>query len=892
MLPTSSRSASIEQISSNCSDNPSIPLDAQSTFDKTKSLDSNKENCINIKDILPRRKRRLFPLYRSANSFSRNPRRSVAYLSSSFETPSEILSSDLDLSLTMSSGTVEVHPESKTPCPIKNYNQSSRQSQKYTSPTDIPISSSRRHCEACNRSGFTPYDRRSDGPQQGPELIRSHANNRKSNFPEEPYKTAKQVDFQPQKSFSRGPSQLSELDAFSNGFVELCSSELAAINPHNSTANQISFEGAQANENLQGNCETIYEDWSPFSKLTTRLSGTVSKLSDENKKSLCSMHEEPWFLSLIPSGCSRIPISNGSSLVRSYANASIQVPLWPDFSSQVWPCGSLKRGQSFLGLEIACIKRSSESLSKVVDNLELHFTDDVIAGIYRIEIEASIRIVKSDVNDWWNFTVPGLLRPQEAAMLGTMNFELSSLPPDVDENSLMMPNNSDWATATASCLMQAKFDTSSLLDVKSQDCTKLVARFKLQSPLTLRLRLKEIVHEIVEWDGSVTFYTSTTWSKEQGLQVNHHASLTMERTEQHIFAESVSFSIIIKNGSLVARHYSLEKGEFSISMEEDDVPKNQTEHHTEVVITRDAQDLFSPLEIYFTVRYQGKSELAIPLPSMYPKLGKMLSEKFMLGRPPPPLVIEYRKKGLFTTWRCSEVYEGQEWMTQFDRVEIPRLLPPGLKDDLILEIKELEHVHFQAVEAPEDFLESGKPFNLVWNYNVEVDRVYGSDLECRMSFDIQVGNSERIVSIDGHGWMPEIFIVDGLISSKATGEWREDENGNLAMFNLSKLISGQVMKVQLCLKEPVNHEAREPKIEYLLPSIVEKSVLGGLLECMIDGGVCRALIDESIQRILKTVQQSVFYTMATRQTISSIFRATPAKSKHGCQSYFHAIPYD
>lgn len=864
-----------------------IPLSARSISERSTLLTPHGENYdIDTEDNFSSSKRRLFPILRSVSSNSPVLRRKCVHLSPSFETSSSILSTESVRSL--SYRTVEVHPESKTACPITDHEQSFLPLQKHSGSPKATNVSSRRHCEACKRSDVTPYRRRSEGPQKHLKPLNLQAGNKTARNPlKEQCDRPARVDSWSKKNPIKESRHVSGLGAFSNNAVEACTVDLPMTNLLNSATKQAALQGLQAYEIPETNSKTFHNRWSPLGSLPSRL---PARALNRGTRYRFPYSIEPSYHDAIENqsnGKSRNPTLNDSGLVESYTSPSVKTTPSPNTSPRVWLRRDISSGQYFPGRESTPLKpRIYPLMRTTAEKLEVHFEQGTVAGIYRVEIEASVCVSRPDPDGWRDFSIPGFLSPQETSISGLMSFQLVSSPREVYEQSLIM---SDEPNLTASCPMQAQFDTSHLFDVEIQESAKMFGKFNLQSPLTLRLRLKEPVHEIAEWGGSIVLCTSVAWSGEQGIQVKHHASLTIENANQDIFAERIRYSLLIKNGSFKTQDRDLETGQFSISVEDTGHQEEQRKDHTELSITRDAQDLSRPLQIYFTANYPGKSVITIPLPSVLPKIGEMLSERILLAEPPPPLVIEYQTMGLFTTWKCLEVFKGQGRTTQFDRVKIPRLLPQGLKDDVILEIKELNHVQFQAMEALGDSLVSGELSDLVWNLKIKVDRVYSKDLECRMSFNVEVGHNRRLLTMYAPNWIPDLSIVDGRITSKFEGEWREDENGNLTMFNFSGMAVRQRIKVKMRWKELVNHEVGKPKIEYGLPNILGKSVLGGSLKCMIDGGVCWVLNDETIRQVLKAVQQYAFYTRAKRTTTPFVFPIIRPKPKLGCPPSIHII---
>ena len=836
MLPTPLRSQALKEArrpsDERYGDAP-IPLGTDSIMDNSKLLTPYGENeCIDAAKGFSSSKRRLFPIFRAVSSDSPILRRRRIHLSSPFEPSGSILSAESIRS--HSYGTVEVHPESKASCPVEYHQQSYLSFQKHSDSTVVTPVSSRRHCEACKISKVTPNRRRSEGAQKylKPLSLEAEPKTARNMFKDENERSI-QVSSWPKKSPVKETRYVS-------GFSAL-SSSLPITHLPGSATKKASPRGTQAYEISRTNSKFFNNQ---LRRLPSRL---PTRALDYGGRYPLPHSVEPPCLDSIESQSeshSGNSFLGDSSLVTSYTNPPARTPS-PNISPRLW----LRRNISSSGyppeIEKTPLKPRHYPLSRTTaKTVELHFEKGVVAGIFRVQIEASVCVSGPDPNGWREFRILGLLSPQETTASGFVSFHLASSLRKANEQSLIMLGEPSLAT---SCPMQAQFDTGCLLDVETRESTKISGKFNPQNPLSLRLRLKEPVRQIAEWSGSVVLCTSATWSSERGLQVKHHASVTMDITNQDFFAERVKYCLTVKNVSFKAQHHNLETGQFSISLEDSDHQDEQRKDHILLSITRDAEDLSYPLQIHFTTSYPGRSLVTIPLPSIYPNFGATIAERILLAEPPPPLVIQYQTRGLFTTWKCLESFKGQDRTTQFDRVKIPRLLPQGLKDDVILEIKELNHVQFQAIEALKASLVSGESSSLVWNLGIKLDRVCSKDLECRMSFNLRVGSDKRLLTICASDWMPDLAIVDGRITSEPTEEWREDENGNLAMFNFSRMDVGQIIRVETRWKEQVNHEAKKSKIDYLLPKIIGRSVLGGSLKCMVDGGVCWVLNDETIR---------------------------------------------
>ena len=458
--------------------------------------------------------------------------------------------------------------------------------------------------------------------------------------------------------------------------------------------------------------------------------------------------------------------------------------------------------------------------------LYLVFGHDVTAGIYEVELEANLTLQKPDRSGWQSFEVAGL--PSNEGKDTTGGFEFV-VKPEVD--------NLD--------LLEFQYDTSRLLDARTLGSRELVARFRLSEPLLLRLRAKERIHDIDDWNTAVTLYTVPKWSTNEGTHVKHHASLTFELPDRDIFAEKVKFSIVVKYGPSKDHNCSLEADESSVSLAEDDKLESSPGPHSseaEITIIRSMQNLDNSIHLYFVRSYPDTEYVSISLPTFRPKLGKVLSESIMLLKASPPLFLEHLGRGQFSKWKLSEHYKSEETWMCLDRVEVSPLFPEGLKDDAMVRIRKLWPVHYEALDASDEPLSPEHPSNVVKELDVRIERVFGEGLECRMSVEIQVGSSCRLLTVDDHDWTPMFFVIDGQLATQKAGEWRENEEGYKTLFKSSAMTLGQTLRLEMHWKELViSDEFRgegmeQNKMEYKIPRILGKIILGGTLLCRIDEG--------------------------------------------------------
>ena len=635
----------------------------------------------------------------------------------------------------------------------------------------------------------------------------------------------------------------SPMGLFMSDFITTADS--AGLNAEKTSCREIQKE----NFSLVDSANTFHDDErSPFTKLTSHLSAIAFNESSQTPSDLSLQDEKVSILEPLHDGNHgrfRDAHSSSPNMVDRRVVPAPGGGFLCSNNSPVFVHRDITSGRYFPIIEPVRAQADYKSSNGDSGNpLMLKFTEEIDAGIYSTEIKASVPIPGPDADGWREIIIASLPKPQGADISGSVSFVIGSIASD--SNGLDMPPLTDPQSISA-CFPQAQFDTTNdLLDVQSHDSAQMKGKFSLQGPLKIRLRLKAPVYEIQEWNCSTNLSVLPTWSKDEGMQIKYHASVTMEVAKKcEIFAERVTYSFFIKNGCSKSRlkRFDLGNGECTIHLNDADHLDELLEDHVEIVIVRDVRDAQNPLEIYFTEKYQGKSSITVPLPTIYPSLGETVSENILLGKAPFPLTADYVLQDMFNTWKCIDISQDPSWKSRFERMEVPRLIPQGLKDDIILNIRELNPVRFDATKTPDDLLVTEEPTDFVRNMQVKIDRVLGKDLECQMNFDVYVSGNERVLTMSAQGWIPELFIINDRIATESVGEWRLDEDENMTLFKLAEMTAGQMVRIETRWKEASGlDEVKDDgegriRAEYRLPEIVGKTVIGGSLQCRVDGGV-------------------------------------------------------
>ncbi|KAL8779685.1 MAG: hypothetical protein Q9213_006832 [Squamulea squamosa] len=263
----------------------------------------------------------------------------------------------------------------------------------------------------------------------------------------------------------------------------------------------------------------------------------------------------------------------------------------------------------------------SPSTAVFCDVLYVCFTSEMCAGIYEIEIDLTVLISEPDHLGWQTFKIPGLLTEPLSDVRGIVQFQI-------------IPLSEDHAS-----INPVQFGYSSFSIIQDVQQGHYEGDFPISEPFSLRLRLPIDIRHIKEWTSNVSIYSSVIQNDGRGVCMKYYANLTVAATQEDTFARRASFSVLIRNGPPAGAVYRLQSGEGFIELQLYEYTVTDFERTVEIWIERDSQDMDKPLELEFTCLYPGIEEASILLPVIFPKAGKVLSEKIWLFKPSPPLVL-------------------------------------------------------------------------------------------------------------------------------------------------------------------------------------------------------------------------------------------------------------
>ena len=327
------------------------------------------------------------------------------------------------------------------------------------------------------------------------------------------------------------------------------------------------------------------------------------------------------------------------------------------------------------------------------------------------------------------------------------------------------------------------------------------------------------------WDCTTRLSTVATVAGNGNLHVHHLALLSVIMPMEALYPDKVSLSFMVFNALRTDQKRNLGLGQSSLLFKENVSQAGFFPREgVELVIVRDRSDLEKPLNLHFAFTYLSPWHFVMAsLPTFRPKEGRSLSEVVFIAEPRPPLSMTTYIRDPVSSWRLHDHAVSQ--VTCYERTDLPRLHSAGFGDDILMRILELEPVRFRALG--ESILS-----RVIWNLDITVHELPGEQVDCRMSFFVEVGMATALVSLIPHGWVPRYFIVDGRVMTEKAGECWKDKEGQITIFKQRHIGYGPIM-VETYWQEPPKYNGQNVyNTDSLpLPRVAHRKVLGGRLTC-------------------------------------------------------------
>ena len=144
--------------------------------------------------------------------------------------------------------------------------------------------------------------------------------------------------------------------------------------------------------------------------------------------------------------------------------------------------------------------------------------------------------------------------------------------------------------------------------------------------------------------------------------------------------------------------------------------------------------------------------------------------------------------------------------------------------------------YFAGLFTTEDPLAFEDASKLAWKIDLSVTRSLDRKLHCRLALEF-LSRTPPLLVIDARDWLSDFAIINGKVATQM--EWRETEDGDLALHHIRGLDAGEVVKIEMHFQELAVGEAFTSKgdksrLELRLPNVVDKVILGGSLTCDVD----------------------------------------------------------
>lgn len=467
----------------------------------------------------------------------------------------------------------------------------------------------------------------------------------------------------------------------------------------------------------------------------------------------------------------------------------------------------------------------------VSNELYVYFPSGMGPDTYSIEADLDVFLSKPDYLGWQKFNIPGLPIEPDADGRGIFQFQLMSL---LDHCASIPP---------------VQFDSRKFSIIQDMQEGHIEGDFSISESFSLRLRLQSDVRHIREWNSNVAIYSSLSHNNGQGTCMKNYANLTIETAGEDTFARRATFSVLVRNGPPSGGIYRLKSGQCSIKLSPYEYTVTDLDRTVEIWIERDHQDMEKPLRLEFTCLYPRIQEISILMPVLFPKSGKVLSEKIWIFKPLPPLVVHPIIRNFLSTWTFSEHFVGSREVLCFLRMEMPPRYPNALSDDVVIRLRSHSVVSFVGLEVSDEFEQVEKCSNVVPSLNYIVDIVPQNQLECRMTFDLEVGTQQQLLRIDALEWVPKSSLINRRTCSQEHPCWWEDD-AQLCLFKAPWMMSGDMLHMELAfikmgrMDDSATKSDQFMKVNGTLPRILDKVVFGGDLVCNIDDAVITLVFNE------------------------------------------------
>ena len=329
--------------------------------------------------------------------------------------------------------------------------------------------------------------------------------------------------------------------------------------------------------------------------------------------------------------------------------------------------------------------------------------------------------------------------------------------------------------------------------------------------------------ESATFDCTVKLSTVATVTSDGNLHVNHLVLLSVITPMKESGSLKVGLSFLVTNALHENCIRSLGASQSSILFKQDVSQLGVFPREgAELVVVRNRCDVEKPISLYFAFTYPSpRQSVTTSLPTFRPKEGRPLSELVFIAEPLPSLSMKTFINDPLSSWKLCDHPLSQ--VTCYERIDLPRLYPAGFKDDIQMRLVKLAPVRFRA-------LGDSSLSSVVQKLEITVHDRPGQQMECGMSFVLEIGAATALVFLDPRGWEPRYFVVDGRVATEKGGECWTDKEGHITIFRNAHMVPCPIMVETYWQGPPKQGKLDGHSTIYLpLPRVMDRKVLGGKL---------------------------------------------------------------
>lgn len=483
--------------------------------------------------------------------------------------------------------------------------------------------------------------------------------------------------------------------------------------------------------------------------------------------------------------------------------------------------------------------------------------DSVGASIYDIDVEATIKLTAIDLQYRQLFWIPGLPRaevPEDCLPRGGFAFYVE--PPASDCDTLKL-----------------QFESKTLVDYRIKDSCHIIGRFRLEETPMLSIRTKVPTYHVTEYSATIVTSATLSLATAECVLINYDVRVSCEIPEPDAFADHVDLLIAIRNqppGSICVR-----EGTCTMLRGTHFKPGELDDGEVLISITRDLGKVHDPMDLSFSMAYSLCSPSKFCVPTFRPLYGKVLSETIILTQPRLPLLLRHLQSNTIRAWKAlhSNIF------IKLERPTVPDQIRECVLEDALFEVSELSRVSFKDLEATDAAYFTEESVSVARNLQLRLFEIMGGDIGCQIEIDVEVGKSSKILTIDQKGWTISFSLVDGVLATQETGEWRETEDAYLTLFKTDDRIEGKVIHVTVCFQRHsdaqgiaeseyhiVSDDHCRKNREHTFPTVKEKTIIGAMLKSDLD--TCKSMYSHKACKGAKPTTQVLSLSLAYLSPVS------------------------